>query len=181
MIAVSIGGRGVKAYERVLGVNQEVLGDLKPILDASVAPYMLEHMRRQFDTLGAHSGQPWATLKGEPLYYAFKKRILGKGLADKPLWWSRQREQLRPSLTDPAHGHHAYRSGDNGALFGTTVPHAQALLDGGVGPFGEDYPARNFFHMSQGQRKELTTLIQREVIREADRRGVPRSMIREQF
>ena len=70
MLRVSVGvtGDGSAAFDRILGVAADVVGDMKPIFDRVVRPYVLRHLDQQFNTLGSHGGKPWESLDGEPKY-----------------------------------------------------------------------------------------------------------------
>lgn len=181
MVRLTIGGPGVAAFDRILGVAEDIVGDMRPIWDEVVRPFVFEHMKLQFDTLGAHGGEPWKSLDGEPKYKAYKKALLGESLANKVLWWSEDKARLRPSLIEPGHGDQFVYSTSKKFKFGTRVEHAKSLMEGGTGPFGEPFPARNIFRISQSDRKRLVTLIQRAIVAQVEGRGNSRSMMREQF
>jgi hypothetical protein len=181
MLRVRVGttGNGAAAFDRVLGVAADIVGDMKPIFDRVVRPYVLEHLDQQFNTLGAHGGKPWASLDGEPKYRAFKRAILGEQLAAKVLWWDSKGERLRPSLVNPQHPEQVWQSSSTRAFFSSRVPYAADLIRGGRGPFGERYPGREIFAMTQGQRKELVTLMQREIVQQVEGRGFSRMQMRD--
>jgi hypothetical protein len=181
MVRLTIGGSGVAAFDRILGIAEEVVGDMRPIWDAVVRPFVFEHMKLQFDTLGAHGGEPWESLDNEPKYKAYKKALLGESLANKVLWWDENGARLRPSLVEPGHQDQVYISSPKKFQFGTRVEHTGSLIEGGIGPFGEKYPGRNIFRISQSDRKRLVTLIQRAIIDQVEGRGFSRSMMRDQF
>lgn len=176
---LTIGGPGVAAFDRILGIAEDIVGDMRPIWDSVVRPFVFEHMKLQFDTLGGHGGEPWKSLDGEPKYKAYKKALLGESLANKVLWWSDEGARLRPSLVVPGHAEQEYLSDRGKFFFGTRVEHAASLIEGGVGPFGESFPARNIFRISQSDRKRLVTLIQREIVQQVEGRGYSRSMMRD--
>ena len=183
MLRVSVGvmGDGSAAFDRVLGVASDVVGDMKPIFDRVVRPYVLEHMDQQFNTLGSHGGKPWESLDGEPKYRAWKAAIVGEDLARKVLWWSKRGERLRPSLVEANNPEQIWESSKTRAFFGTIVPYAGDLVRGGTNPFGERYPGREMFAMKQSQRKELVTLMQREIVQQVEGRGYSRSQMRDQL
>lgn len=184
MIRITIGGTdrsGVASMDRFLGVAHEVVGDMRGIWAQVVRPFMLEHMDAQFNTLGAHGGAPWESLDNEPIYRAYKARLLGESLALKVLWWSADREQLRPSLVSPTHGSQVFDSDQKKMFFGTKVPHAGDLISGGIGPFGEPFPGRAIFAMTGAQRKGLVTLMQRAIVQRVEARGFSRSDMRDQL
>ena len=183
MLRVSVGvtGDGSAAFDRILGVAADVVGDMKPIFDRVVRPYVLRHLDQQFNTLGSHGGKPWESLDGEPKYRAWKAAVVGEDLARKVLWWSKDGERLRPSLVDPQHGEQVWESSSTRAYFGTSVPYAADLVRGGTNPFGERYPGREIFGMTQSQRKELVTLMQREIVKQVEGRGYSRSQMRDQL
>ena len=171
MLKIRVGGSGIAAMSRTLGVAQEAVGDMSDVWRDVVHPFLLEHLGKQFDSLGQHGGEPWESLKGEPKYYAFKKRVLGEELANKPLWWDSENERLRPSLVDAGDQDHRFSSTPTTMFFGTAVDHANSLIEGGTGPFGENFPGRNIFALTQSQRKGLVTLIQRSIIDKVNARG----------
>jgi|AKVG01.1.fsa_nt_gi hypothetical protein len=156
---------------RTLGVAREAIGDMSDVWRDVVHPYLLEHLAKNFDTLGRYGGDPWKSLKGEPKYYAYKKALLGQELADKVLWWDEEGERLRPSLIDSGDKDHRFTATPTSMFFGSAVDHASSLIEGGTGPFGESFPGRNIFAMTQSQRKGLITLIQRAIIDKVNARG----------
>lgn len=176
---LTIGGPGVAAFDRILGVAEDIVGDMRPIWNEVVRPFVFQHMRLQFDTLGEHGGKPWASLDNEPKYKAYKRALLGEDLANKVLWWDEDGARLRPSLVIPGHGEQEYAAERERFFFGTRVDHARSLIEGGTGPFGEPFPGRSIFAISQPDRKRLVTLIQRAIVAQVEGRGYSRSMMRD--
>lgn len=162
---IKIGVRGDAQVSRRLGLAYDVLGDLQPVFDAAMHPFMLTHMKRQFASDGAYGGAPWALYAREPKYTAYKIALVGHLT---PLRWQKGGpfERLYPSLVDKSHPEHVWKSDGKGASFGTRVPHAASLNEGGVGPFGERYPARKIIAMRNESRKELISAIQREIVQQ---------------
>jgi len=182
MLKIRLGDRNSSAaFSRVIGVSKKAVGDMRPIFEEVVRPYVLEHMDQQFGTLGKHGGKAWKSLDSEPKYKAMKAALVGEALANKVLWWDSAGEVLRPALTKASDSNQVWVSERSRAFFGTGLPYASQLIEGGTGPFGESFPGRAIFAMSQSQRKELVTLIQRRIVAQIDRRGVSRSMMRDQL
>lgn len=179
MIEVKVGISGGEEISRKLGILASAVDDLSKVFDEVVHPYILNQAKMNFETSGAYSGQAW-DFSGEPKYKAFKRHMAEtKGVDMRPLWWiPGGREWLRPSLTNPSHGSHIYVSDEKRVIIGTSVPHAAKLNEGGKGPFGEPFPARRPLGMTQGQRKELITLMQRGIMALAESQGKTTRQIR---
>lgn len=162
MIRLSIGTTGHTEVDRMLGVSAKVVKDMRPVWDGRLHPFFLNHLEHQFKTSGDHGGAPWAGYEGEPRYRAFKKRVVGHL---RPLEWDTggQFEILRPSLVEPEHEHHVFTSRPLEAVVGTSYPPAARLATGGIGPFGEPFPARRMFAMTRGQIAYLLTEMARGI------------------
>lgn len=150
---------GFVSWRRRLKRAIAAVQDMAPTFEAVYHPFMLVHMRDQFASGGRAGGSPWADLSGEPRYAAYKRRIVGGA---PTLRWPTAREQLYPSLATRGQGH-IERSTSRAARFGTSVPHAATLERGGVGPFGERYPARKILALGTNRTADLYDLIRRDV------------------
>lgn len=146
--------KNMDAIERDLNSLRRGIAEKDAIVAKVAAPFLREHIRRQFDTAGQHGGQPWAGFEGEPKYRAFRQRLDGK---ETPLQWSRP--DLRESLTLPFHPSQVARK-SGGLEFGTRITYAGEATSGGVNRFGEPYPARPIFVFRPEQERELTEKIQ---------------------
>lgn len=152
MIKLTLSTEGFTAMIKAV---QRVVNDPTPTLNRVVYPWLLDHMEGQFETAGAWGGSPWS-FAGEPIYERYKRQLLGDELAGKPLAVDPAHERLKPSLLDPSHPDHIVRLEGGRLEIGTSVEYARRLLfEGGIGPFGEAYPARNPFEMTSAQREEL--------------------------
>lgn len=162
--SIRIGIKGEDTINRKIGLVAEVIGDLAPTFRSVIGPYMVQHMRSQFSTEGAHGGAPWAGYDKEPKYRAYKRAILGHLSI---LRWQKggPYELLYPSLTALGHPANIFRVTPTSAVFGTSVPHAEELNRGGIGPFGEPYPARKIIAMTGQQKNQLFVEIQRDILR----------------
>lgn len=152
MIRLTLQTDGFTARLRAM---QQVVDDPTPTLNRVVYPWMLDHLEGQFETAGAWGGEPWG-FDGEPIYARYKRALYGEDLGARPLAVDPAHERLKPSLTQPGHPDHIVRLSGKLLEIGTSVEYARRLLfDGGLGPFGESYPARNPFIMTAAQRAEL--------------------------
>ena len=161
---VTVKGGGLQGALQELKILQEIVADVRPTLNAVVYPYMRMHVEENFRTLGRHGGGGGWDFSGEPKYQAYKRAILDEPWASMPLWWSPGRAQLIPSLTDPGHKDGFFRLTRNSIIFGTLHPNGEALLGtGGIGPFGERFPARDPFQMTPWQEAELKDLVEHDL------------------
>lgn len=160
MLTVKVSPKtGLAGWRRRLKRALNAVQDMEPTFDGVFHPFMLAHMRDQFESGGRAGGSPWAGLEGEPRYAAFKRSIVGNAGV---LRWPTLNEQLYPSLVSRGSGH-IERSSDAAARFGTAVPHAATLDKGGVGPFGERYPARKILALGPNRASQLYALIKQDV------------------
>lgn len=139
-------------------------------LEEVVQPYIEMHVDKQFRTAGRHGGKRWS-FGGEPVYEAAKTARYGARYGKRPLFVPRKVEQLRPSLVMSGHPQ-AIRRIERGRLtIGTKIRYADRLINtGGVGPYGERYPARDPFQLKARQRLELEKEIARDLVKRARRR-----------
>lgn len=148
-----------QGFRKRLSQAERVVSDLSETFEQVFHPFMLRHMKRQFETSGRYGGAAWADYSQEPIYAAAKQRITGHL---RILRWKPGQEQLAPSLMTQG-GLHVARSEPGHAEFGTRVPHAGQLERGGVGPYGERYPARLILFLPSRDRLELVGLIKADV------------------
>lgn len=148
-----------QGFMRRLKTALEVVGDMKPTFERVFHPYMLEHMKDQFESSGGAGGSPWASLDREPLYAAMKRRAVGNAPV---LRWPTAGEVLYPSLVSRGPSH-IEKSGAARARFGTAVPHAAQLEKGGVGPYGERYPARKILVLGARRTADLMSLTRHDI------------------
>lgn len=160
---------GFVSWRRRLKRALVAVQDMAPTFEAIYHPFMLVHMRDQFASGGRAGGSPWADLSGEPRYAAYKRRIVGNA---PTLRWPTSREQLYTSLATRGPGH-IERTTGRAARFGTSVPHAAQLEKGGVGPFGEPYPARKILALGTNRTADLFSLIRRDVYARINARRRP--------
>lgn len=146
-------GQGFGELEAEIRLLQKVVRDPRPTLNQVVYPYLTDHAEEMVQSAGRHGGQSWSLA---PRYKAYKQAILGPELAARPLAWARATARLVPSLTDPGHPDAIFRLEQDKLVIGSRVPYAERLLvTGGIGPFGERYPARNPYHLTPPQQQEL--------------------------
>lgn len=123
---------------------QEILdsiGELTPQQQEDIRGFFMAHTANVFRTEGEYSGAKWANYDNEPKYKAFKKALTG---GEYLLKWPGS-NRLYDSLTvrnDPDQVWRTNRGG--GWTFGTKLDYADQLRTGGTGPFGEEFPARDF-------------------------------------
>lgn len=124
--------------------------------------FMLLHMIRQFNSSGSHGGAAWAPLTGR--YRALRLALTGN---ERPLEWDGRRERLKPSLTQARHPLHQFNTRPNGASFGTNVPYAERLNEGGIDFFGDRFPARDIIALTQQQRRTYVRQLGQAVAQQA--------------
>lgn len=144
-----------EGFTALIRAVQRVVADPTPTLNRVVYPWLLDHIEGNFETSGAWGGQAWS-FAGEPIYARYKRQMLGDELGARPLLVDPAHERLKPSLINPSHPDHVVRLSGGKLEIGSSVEYARRLLlDGGTGPFGESYPARDPFVMTRAQREEL--------------------------
>ena len=144
--------------------RKNLIHNLAPVFRTLHAP-IRAHFRKNFNTGGAHGGPAWADFSGEPKYRAMKLAITDNA---KPLVWGKfSQSRLMPSLTQASHPDHLYGVARDGMLVGTTVPYANRLARGGIGPFGERFPGRNPVQIQQRQWHEFAQMILKALIKRA--------------
>lgn len=155
-------------FRERLSLAERVVSDMSETFERVFHPYLLRHMKRQFETSGRYAGAAWADYGQEPIYAAAKQRITGHL---RILRWKPGQERLAPSLMTQG-GLHIARSDATTAQFGTRLPHAEQIERGGVGPYGERYPARLILFLPTRDRLELVGLLKADVLARID--GSPR-------
>ena len=119
---------------------------------APTADYVRALSLANMDTGGKHSGNPWSFVS-EPKYRARKTALWGSTYGSRPLALPPGRSPLRDAV--------ASQPRVSGVTLTARVDHPNAkrlFKTGGVGPFGEPYPARNPYQMSAQQRAEVVRL-----------------------
>ena len=160
MINISIGG--AEGFNRTLGLLEDEIQDVDKIIMDVVPPLLYEHMNLQFNSNGSHGGKPWASYQTEPKYGAWKRRVAGHS---KRLQMRERFQRLRPSLIRKDHPENILRMKGKTLEFGTKVPYAKELQEGGIGPFGESYPPRKIFAFKREQINDIIREIQRAINR----------------
>lgn len=145
-------GNGFRGMEADLRLMQQEVQDPRPTLNSVVYPYMVAHIEEMFRT----SGQGAWNFGGEPIYQRNKVARNGARLGAKPLLVDPAHALLLPSLTDPRAPFAIFRLERKRLVIGSSLDYAEDLLvNGGVGPYGEPFPARNPFLLTPQQQQEL--------------------------
>jgi len=142
---VNLIARQCKALRDAMRSQKELWRDV-------VHPWMVGHWRLQFNSAGGHGGQLWAPLEPQ---YAEAQRALGDSLV--PLESSAG--ILEASFTDPTSRHHKLVIQSRKLMVSSTLPYSGTLATGGVGPYGESFPARDPRVMTPAQRLEIEAQI----------------------
>ena len=150
--------KGLREEIQQQKLASELLADLSWLYDEVSHPWWVRHLRSQIETQGVHGGDPW-NFANEPRYRAFKERAVGH---DDVFRWEPGREQIVPSLTEIDHPMHDWTAKPLGYSLSTSAPHAD-VFEGGIGPFGEPYPARDPFRTREDQLAELDALEQQAI------------------
>lgn len=151
----------LKGFSAELQRAVDAVSDMAPTWSQVFEPFMAQHMKQQFASQGRAGGKQWAGLEREPRYQAFKRALVGNAPV---LRWPSPREQLYPSLVERGHPLHIERRGQERARFGTAVPHAARLEQGGIGPFGEAYPARPILVLGNDRIAVLANLVRADLL-----------------
>lgn len=126
--------------------------------------FLIGIQKQNFKTSGASAGGrgSWRGYQAESKYKAYKHALVkaGRIRSMKVLRMEGSpQEKLYPSLTSKTHYAHVFRAHSDSVEFGTALPWARRLHDGGTNQFGERAPARPFLLMSRKQRKEASKLV----------------------
>jgi hypothetical protein len=161
----SLTGKGFGEWEKRFTLSSKAVKDVRPTLNRVVYPWLRGHVQDQFESSGFAGGQPW-DFSGEPLYERAKIRRFGKEYGTRPMLMPDDKAVLLPSLIDPSHPDSLWRLTPGQLRLGSTLEYADRLFNtGGVGPYGERYPARDPFVMTPAQKRELDRLIERDLAR----------------
>lgn len=164
VIDIKINRKKTASTQRRLTRMIKALRNLKRALTLT-HPYLLAHMQKQFATGGSHGGQAWAGYN--PKYAAYKRALVGH--LELLRWEKGGKELLYPALTSPADPGHVFAVDDRHVTFGAVHPHIQKIFRGGTNQFGEVYPGRNPLAMRPRQKRELATIVFKEILRQ----GIP--------
>lgn len=169
IVDIKVPGESVRDVTRAIEVRKDAF-DFPRIFRETVLPWIVEFVRLQFGTQGAHgaSGR-WADYSGEPKYRAYKQAMVGHL---KLLRWEigGEYEQLYPSLVNPGHSLNNTEIEDDRFLYETLVPHAPDVASDTIGPFGEPSPARPPIAVGAQQRTDLFRDIRRDMLSHGGRR-----------
>lgn len=141
----------------VEGIYNGVKAGIPADVHDDIQAFFLVRQRRAFRTSGRSERSKWAGFGREPKYRSFKQKLTGDL---SPLTWKRE-GRLFNSLTRSNDADQTFRVTGDTIRFGSRVPYAHRLYTGGVGPFGERYPGRNFLHLSDRSMNVLANLILR--------------------
>jgi len=123
--------------------------DMAELFINVIQPYIMALAKRRLDT-----GEDFAPL--EPKYSKFKQRLTGDL---RPLRWKEgEREQLAPSLMNPSDAYHILQVSSNEVTLGSNAPNA-GVIYGGTNQFGEAFPARLPYHLTDENKLELEALV----------------------
>lgn len=101
--------------------------------------FLLAEQREFLRTNGQSQGTQIPGYGSEPEYEAAKFAKTGD---TTPLRWKGGEERLYPSLVDQGHPEHKYEVTSAAIEFGTSVPYAERIQQGGTNQFGEPAPPR---------------------------------------
>lgn len=119
--------------------------------------FFMAQYRWNFATQGRAQGHRWKDYSQEPKYRAFKRAITG----DLMLLRWKGSDRLMRALTTRSSSDQVFSTGRGGIVFGTSLPYADDLLRGGVNPFGERFPSRNYIALGSKTQKLLAKLLLR--------------------
>jgi len=163
LIKITAKPRGaLKRYQRTLSRAEHVVQDMAPSFDQVFHPYMLAHMQDVFRSGGAAAGRVWRGYEGEPRYGAFKAAVLAQARPQPLRWKPGEKERLFPSLVYEG-GEHVHTTSRSAARFGTAVPYAARLEEGGIGPFGEPSPPRPMLRLDAVGSARLAEVLKTDI------------------
>lgn len=131
---------------------EDILGRLQTLDSQTrldLRAWFAAHTKKAFDSEGAYSGSRWADYSREPRYRAYKRAVTG---GDNLLRYPGV-DALKRSVTRAGDRDQVFRVNGQEFIFGSKLPFARDVLRGGVGPFGERYPGRDYLGLgSRGLR-----------------------------
>lgn len=154
MLRLSLSKPPADVFDELAGPARARLADLSPAWPR-VLELFYQFEEELFATEGASGADgAWSDYGAEPKYRAFKEKILG---SSRPIlvWSGELRDQMTSALETSA----TPRS-----LNITAGGLAASMSSGGVGPFGEPYPARPVVSLTADQHRQLFDVVRRFVL-----------------
>lgn len=143
--------------------------NLAEITDRTAREVSLRFAREQLATGGRKGGVPWAGYQGEPKYAAYKQAVVGHL---EPLRWERQTGGLEDALTNPSSRLRTWTRAGGKVTLSIGLDYVDELENGGVGPFGERFPARPIFPAGPYLRRLAVASAQDKFLVEVQRAGL---------
>lgn len=161
------------AHERLAGILERAKS--WRVMAPRLHDWLIRRQIDMFRSSGATEGQRWSTYQGEPKYKAYKRALVRKGVIRdmSPLRFrGASKERLYPSLRYRSHPEHVWRPGNHKMVFGTRVPYAKRLEEGGTNQFGERFAPRKFATLGGRSRERLGQLVALYIARGTTRGNV---------
>jgi len=149
----------IRAVDRVISA----IDDLSPSW-GELHAYLLIHAQQQERTSGSYGGQRWQGFGGERVYAAFKLATDGHL---RPLEGAPQDEVYLNSFQSSSSPWHIFRPNAAAMAFGSSLFFGVDLEEGGVGPFGEPFPARPVLSYTSAQEMEMAEIVLADIVRRA--------------
>lgn len=158
--------KAVELLARLKAVGRINLG---AVAKAVAQEETLVFARKQLATGGRHGGKPWRGFNAEPKYAAYKLAVVGHL---EPLRWERQPGGLEDALTNQRSGLRRWKTTSESATLLINLPYIKQLEIGGVGPFGERFPARPIFPSGAQLRRDSVARAKDKFLVEVQRSGL---------
>lgn len=133
-------------------------------LATRIHTFLVDKHKQLFDSEGRSEGFNWPQY--DPRYQAFRERYTPN---TKMLRWKGGKERLYPSVVDPNHRDHVWKTSATSWKFGTSVPYADEIHEGkGTGRFGENRKARPFIGLGKDSVSELAEMVAKWMIEDSE-------------
>ncbi|NRA56925.1 MAG: hypothetical protein HRU13_02230 [Phycisphaerales bacterium] len=142
-----------QAQERLKSI-WELIDELPKETRHDMRAFFRARAERNFRTEGAFEGKKWAAYEREPRYRAFKIALTG---GENLLRWPGS-DRIYKSLTQPS-SENVFRIHNKKIRFGSRVPWARSIREGGTNPFGERFPGRAITTLGRPGRRRLAALL----------------------
>lgn len=159
----------MKPVELLTSLRELRRTNLGEITDRTAREVSVSFARQQLATGGRTGGKAWAGYQGEPKYAAYKQAVVGHL---DPLRWGRQPGGLEDALTNPSSRLRSWTKSGGKSKLTINLPYIDDLERGGVGPFGERFPARSIFPLGPQLKRAAVASAKDKFLIEVQRTGL---------
>lgn len=169
---------GREQMNDTLGIATDAVKDWRPAFDQLHEDFYGRIMPEQFATEGARAGSKWEGYDNEPVYRYVKSKLLNASTFPILRWATsfgppQPGERLYPSLVEPSHPLHVYRTTKTSFSFGTRVPYAKDIQLGiGTVPYDKvPMPQRKIINLNADDKMRWSRIMQGWFMAEVGKKG----------